>query len=88
VWYKKAAIVCVRVVRRTGRGGGGGQFIKISVRDPSLPCSVRLGCATAVLHASICMCSLPRFQRCAGAPGELEHDEAASQKPMMNGRDG
>jgi hypothetical protein len=57
----------MRVVRRTGRGGGGGQFIKISVGAPSLR---RIG-----LHV---LASL--FSTVAGAAGELEHDEAASQE--------
>jgi len=50
--------------------------------------SVRLGCATGVLpraaDTTICMCSLPCFQRSAAwCGGELEHDEAGSQKPMV-----
>jgi hypothetical protein len=67
----------MRVVRRTGRGGGGGQFIKISVGAPSLR---RIGlrhsdAACIDLHV---LASL--FSTVAGAAGELEHDEAASQE--------
>jgi hypothetical protein len=51
----------VRVVRRTV-GGGGGQFINLSVGAPSDWVAPQL-CFPRAAEASICMCSLPCFQR-------------------------